>query len=52
MPLWIMDYVISHELAHRRHMNHSKDFWDECIRLFPRSLEARKWLRIHGSAFR
>ncbi|WP_215781379.1 M48 family metallopeptidase [Paludibacterium sp. B53371] len=47
-PADILDYVIAHELAHLRHMNHSPAFWQETGRLFPAWREARSWLRQYG----
>jgi len=49
-PIRIMDYVINHELAHLNHMNHSKDFRNHCTALFPKTKEARVWLRQYGKA--
>ena len=38
-PAHVRDYIILHELAHRRHMNHSKAFWQEVERTCPEYLE-------------
>lgn len=35
MPEELMDYVIIHELSHRKFMNHSKDFWNEVSKYCP-----------------
>jgi hypothetical protein len=47
-PEWVRDYIILHELAHRRHMNHSEQFWQEVERLCPGYREAERWLKQHG----
>lgn len=43
----IIDYVVAHELAHLREMNHSPAFWAEVDRLFPGYQSARDALRRH-----
>ena len=47
-PQTVLDYVVVHELAHRRQMNHSPAFWNEVSRHFPEFRQARRWLSTFG----
>ncbi len=47
-PPEIIDYVIVHELCHRREMNHSPLFWQEVERVLPDYKRRRKWLKDNG----
>ena len=49
MPPEILDYVVVHELAHRKEMNHSQRFWAEVERILPDYKARRKWLKEFGS---
>ena len=44
VPDRIVDYVVIHELAHRRFMNHSKAFWKEVEKYMPDYKEQKKLL--------
>ena len=44
-PLEILDYVVVHELCHRKEMNHSKQFWKEVERVIPEYKKYEKWLK-------
>ena len=48
MPPEILDYVVVHELAHRKQMNHSKLFWAEVERILPDYERRRRWLKENG----
>lgn len=45
LPWPIIDYVIAHELAHTKHMNHSNDFWLEVSKNVPNYKELKKQLK-------
>lgn len=47
-PAYVVDYVIAHELAHRKYPNHSPDFWAYLAR-YPQIERARGF--IDGVAF-
>ena len=52
MPLHLVDYVVAHELAHLREMNHSAAFWDVVETVCPdyaqRRGELRRWSATSG----
>lgn len=48
-PDFAIDYVIAHELAHLREMNHSPRFWAEVARLMPDWQRGHAWLKAHPS---
>jgi predicted metal-dependent hydrolase len=47
-PGSVRDYLILHELAHLRHMNHSDRFWQEVGKLCPDFEVAEFWLKQHA----
>jgi predicted metal-dependent hydrolase len=44
-PPFVQDYLIIHELMHRRQMNHSARYWKLVADAFPRWREAETWLK-------
>lgn len=48
LPDELLDYVVIHELAHRRHMNHSRAFWAEVEKYCPDYLERREQLKEYS----
>lgn len=47
-PIFVIDYVIAHELAHLIEANHSARFWNVVRAQVPKAEQARVWLREHG----
>ena len=48
LPEELLDYVVVHELAHRRYMNHSADFWAEVSKNCPDFRERRRQLKKYS----
>jgi predicted metal-dependent hydrolase len=48
-PPFVREYVLVHELMHRRELNHSARFWRHVAAVCPRYVEARRWLRVDGA---
>ena len=49
-PPEVLDYVVIHELAHLKEMNHSRRFWAVVSEFCPEHKARRRWLRENGRA--
>ena len=47
-PSEVLDYVVVHELCHRRQMNHSAQFWQEVAQVLPDYRKRKAWLTENG----
>ena len=47
-PDWVLDYVVAHEAAHLRELNHSPRFWALVEARTPHRHAATDWLKRHG----
>lgn len=48
-PEFVQDYVVAHEVAHLRHMNHGPQFWALTEQLTPHRHTATAWLASQGA---
>lgn len=49
-PRPVIDYLVAHEAAHLREMNHGPRFWKLCGELCPDTERCRAWLKRNGNA--
>ena len=49
-PEDVLDYIVVHELAHRKEMNHSPAFYAVVASVLPDYKKAQRWLREHGES--
>lgn len=48
-PLPVLDYIIVHEMAHLRYLNHSPAFWNEIDKILPNYTQYQEWLKHNGA---
>ena len=49
-PPEVLDYVVVHELCHRREMNHSRRFWALVEQVLPDYRLRKQWLKEQGGS--
>ncbi|MFI5264435.1 MAG: M48 family metallopeptidase [Candidatus Kapaibacterium sp.] len=47
-PLYVIDYVILHELTHTQFFDHSRSFWQKLEQVCPDYKQALAWLKKYG----
>lgn len=49
-PRPVIDYLVAHEVAHLKEMNHGTKFWALCEELCPDTKRCKAWLKKNGGA--
>ena len=49
-PRPVINYLVAHEVAHLKEMNHGPKFWKLCTELCPDTERCKAWLKKNGSA--
>ena len=49
-PRPVINYLVAHEVAHLKEMNHGAKFWRLCETLCPDTERCKAWLKKNGSA--
>jgi predicted metal-dependent hydrolase len=49
-PKYVAEYLVAHEIAHLKHLNHGKNFWRLLSDIFPQYKEAESYLKNKRNA--
>ncbi len=49
-PRPVIAYLVAHEVAHLKEMNHGPEFWKLCEQLCPDTQRCKAWLKKNGAA--
>lgn len=49
-PPPVINYLVAHEVAHLKEMNHAPKFWKLCAQLCPDTERCKAWLKRNGGA--
>lgn len=47
-PLYVLDYIVVHEMCHMIHLNHSSNYWNLVESIMPDYKKRKEWLKKHG----
>ena len=47
-PVFVLDYIVVHEMCHMEYKNHSKDFWNMVYAVMPDYEVRKSWLKNNG----
>ncbi|MCA8831771.1 M48 family metallopeptidase [Hymenobacter sp. BT728] len=47
-PLYVVGYLVAHELVHLMEGNHTPHFWNILPVQIPNYQKAKDWLKMHG----
>ncbi|MBE6444051.1 MAG: M48 family metallopeptidase [Alphaproteobacteria bacterium] len=47
-PLYVIEYLVCHEVSHLKHPDHSTNFWHTLESICPNYKEGKQWLKIKG----
>ena len=49
LPANVLDYIVVHELAHIKYLNHTPDFWRAVEKVLLNYEAEKNWLKFNGA---